>query len=197
MARKTFGRNGQPIIVDGGEAGRIASETGDRFEPVETDTVGEHDSQSVEGNRETEDGIVEGPIGTDPETAAPARTKRKYTKRIKPGDGKSSSTTQNVIDEKSIASVTDLIESLHVMMAVALHVPELAISNGESQRLRDATIELAKAHNFGAVVSPKMLANINFGCAVAGIYGPRVMLVMQKSKREKVTPINASSFTAR
>jgi hypothetical protein len=184
MARKTFGRTGQSIVVDDGEAGQssqfvIVSESSadDRAdEPIRIADDGDIEPASeADGDG---DGARAGKTYTDPATAtAPKRRGRPKGYKNKP----------KIVENIGLitANLEKVLFNLHVMGAGLLHEPDLAIDEDEAKLLANAVAQVATAYDFKAVLSQKAQAAIDMSIALATVYGPRVVKIATRPKQRR------------
>jgi hypothetical protein len=79
-----------------------------------------------------------------------------------------------------LSDLKALIFSAHQMMSAI--VPELELDNEEAKRYADATQNLMKHYDHR--VNPKVMAWLQFSCAVGGIYGPRAVAIYKRMEGE-------------
>jgi hypothetical protein len=92
--------------------------------------------------------------------------------------------------------LTEVIFSMHQMLAGITSVPELELDRGESEKLGSAIKDVGSY--YGAVFDPKKVAIFNLCMVAGGIYGTRLFAVrnriaLQKAAKPpipKATPIN-------
>lgn len=106
----------------------------------------------------------------------------------KPGSGNSGPRTANAPSgrTKSAAKSSDglerLLYSIHAMAAVKI-APELMIDKAESQMLASAIT--AVQDHYGFDVGPEATLWINLVTALGTVYGPRVVTIMSRRKKER------------
>lgn len=194
MARKTFNKIGQSIVVDDGEAVSIGI-IGELVANIDdTDgIVGNDDKQPAivepntdPGNDTTTDSEVGPGANTtgfvDPSTTT-VRTKRKYTRR----NGGSERSTQNTAKTLvfATANLEKVLFNLHGMAAGLLAEPDLQIDKDEAKLLADAVTEVARAYDLSAVLSPKTQAVVDLSIALVTVYGQRAMKIVFKPKQRQ------------
>lgn len=210
MARKTFGRAGQPIEVPSGE-------TGESLRIIETDPIDESISESgrvgggASAGREDRDesfgdfepvddvirtqpiaGTESGGGFTDPTTATGPRRNKDGTLRKPRGSNR---TKEDAPSNTRVISLQleKVLFSLHTMAAATLQEPELCIDEDEAKILADAIEKVANAYNFSAMFSPKTQAGVDLCIALVTVYGHRVMAIARKQRKtvtRNVTPID-------
>lgn len=200
MARKTFGRSGQVIIVPDESVGstvRIieAESSGDVDTPTEDNITGDGESPAFDAvgpviRTEPISDPGSGTSYTDPTTAAGPRLNKDGTPRKRRGEGKVAGEKQdkNVIT----ANLEKVLFSLHTMAAGMLSEPEFNIDEDESKLLAQAVEKVANAYNWTTVLSPKMQAALDMTIVLATVYGPRVVRIAKKHRTRpmrNVTPI--------
>jgi hypothetical protein len=92
--------------------------------------------------------------------------------------------------------LTEVIFSMHQMLAGITSVPELELDRGESEKLGSAIKDVGSY--YGAVFDPKKVAIFNLCMVAGGIYGTRLFAIrnriaLQKAAKPpipKATPIN-------
>jgi hypothetical protein len=205
MARKTFGRGGQSIVITEYEPAN------DGEQPiVESIAVDEHarvdDDADDAGGIEDAAGIDFEPVGEtirtepiagapgeffDPASAGGRRLNKDGTPRRKRGEGKA---RQANVENTRVISVQleKVLFSLHTMAAATLREPELAIDEDEARILAGAVEKVANAYNFSAMFSPKAQAGVDLCIALVTVYGHRVMTMAKRPKHtvRNVTPID-------
>lgn len=207
MARKTFGRSGETIVIDEPENRSVVQLiNGQHFDDnnVAIDGGGTYNGtelafESVGDGTVT--GVAESDTGTDtstesgytdPATATAPRTKRKWTRR----SGITKDGERKKVSQFLTTNLTSLLESLHSMGAALLNEPELNIDKDEAQLLNDALVKMATEYGFGAIISPKTQASIDMCIALGTVYGPRAMSIYRKhGKKQRPVAVmpNASS----
>lgn len=206
MARATFGRSGNKIIV----ADEPANDTigivevepvDDGPESIDSDTGNDFGFEGIAGGdfEPVAEPIRTIPITgaepqpgfTDPTTAAGTGKKpRKPRGPNRPKDGTTSAQNTRVLT----AQLDALLFAAHTMAATMLHEPLLSISEDESKVLAEAIEKMANAYNLSAILSPKTQATIDLCIALGTVYGPRVMMLRSKPRNVRnVTPINQTA----
>ena len=79
--------------------------------------------------------------------------------------------------------LTEVIFSMHQMLAGIVAVPELELDRGESEKLGDA-IKTVGSY-YGAVFDPKKVAIFNLAMVAGGIYGTRIFAVRNRLARSR------------
>ena len=86
------------------------------------------------------------------------------------------------------SNLEKLMLSMHLMAATFLHVPELRIDAQESEILTKATLDIFKAYGVPDL-SEKQLALANAMMAAGTVYGPRIIVIMnRKTSKPKIVP---------
>jgi hypothetical protein len=89
--------------------------------------------------------------------------------------------------------LTEVIFSMHMMLAGIVAVPELELDRGESEKLGDAIKNVGQY--YGAVFDPKKVAVFHLAMVAGGIYGTRIFAIknrLGRQKQEKPKIVNAS-----
>jgi hypothetical protein len=81
--------------------------------------------------------------------------------------------------------LTEVIFSMHQMLAGIVSVPELELDRGESEKLGDA-IKTVGSY-YGAVFDPKKVAIFNLCMVVGGIYGTRLFAIRNRIAAQKLS----------
>jgi len=119
----------------------------------------------------------------EPDTIRIDTAKRKRGRPV--GSGKRSDPTSKATSADSIIDLKVLLLSLHQMGAALCDIEELALDQSEADAYADAIRELAK--HYPTNVNPKILAWLNFGAVVGGIYGSRFYAYRERLKKERKT----------
>lgn len=107
-----------------------------------------------------------------PGTDAP-KQKRKYTKR------------RTTLDPEQVATLAKQLQGIHLMVASAIQVPEIQISEIESVTLAQSLQTVS--NEYGLSLSGKTGATIQLLATAAIIYMPRMKFVNAKFKPKKKT----------
>lgn len=107
-----------------------------------------------------------------PGTDAP-KQKRKYTKR------------RATLDPEQVATLAKQLQGIHMMIASAVQVPELQISEIESVTLAQSLQTVS--NEYGLSLSGKTGATIQLLATAAIIYMPRMKYINEKFKPKKKT----------
>lgn len=83
----------------------------------------------------------------------------------------------------SLIDLSVLLLSLHQMGAALLDIEELALDKTEAEAYADAVKELAR--QYPTNINPKVVAWLNFGAVVGGIYGTRFQAYRMRLKKER------------
>lgn len=86
---------------------------------------------------------------------------------------------------------------MHGIMAAAVRVPELALSDEEGKALAAAVAEVSR--HYPMTIDPKTLAWFNLAGCAATIYGPRIYLArarISEEKRQKKAAPSGDNITA-
>lgn len=108
------------------------------------------------------------------------------------GDGEPSGKEKKSVRLNKM-DISDVLYSMHLMIAAGLKVPELEIDKDEAKKLGDAINEVAK--HYTVEFDPKHVAVFNLCMVVGGIYGPRALAIIhtRKSGPVKVTAMPPAS----
>lgn len=79
------------------------------------------------------------------------------------------------------------LSGIHQILATVTKTPELCIDEKESAMLVEGAVNLAAQYNVAP--SPKTIAFIQFGSAIAAVYGPRVFMLMNRPANEQLAAI--------
>ena len=111
-----------------------------------------------------------GNVGSDGNSAGtPKRRGRK--------PGTTNKATQNKVD---INAVEGLLYNVHGMLSMIVKTPEVAITQEEAAHLAKAIANVNE--HYDTRINAKTMAWINLGMASAAIYGPRVVVLINKRK---------------
>lgn len=80
-------------------------------------------------------------------------------------------------------SVTELLFSIHLMLAALTGIPEFELDKDEARKLGDAGKELGKY--YVPEINPKWVAFANLGAVAGFIYGPRAVAYRTRRNAEK------------
>ena len=207
MARKTFGRAGQIIVVPAsGDSESISiSEAELDGEPVSIDGDGRVEildsADHGDPSESSGDFVAVGePIrtqsirtdSTDADTgySDPVNATGKRPRKPRgPNKPKQASAENTRVVSVQLEKV---LFALHTMAAATLAEPELAIDEDEAKILAEAVEKVANAYNFSAMFSPKTQAGVDLCIALVTVYGHRVMTIARRPRKpmRNVTPIN-------
>jgi hypothetical protein len=218
MARKTFGRAGQIIVVP-------ASGDSESISISEAELDGEPVSIDGDGRVEILDSADQGDpsesIGDFVAVGEPIRTQSIRTDSIVASDRRADTDAdtgpsyndpinatgkrprkprgpnkpkQASAENTRIVSVQleKVLFALHTMAAATLAEPELAIDEDEAKILAEAIEKVANAYNFSAMFSAKTQASVDLCIALVTVYGRRVMTIAKRPHKtvRNVTPID-------
>jgi hypothetical protein len=85
--------------------------------------------------------------------------------------------------QDSLADLEALLLSLHFMGAKILEAPEWELDEAEAKKLADGIKEVAK--HYSVSIDPKKMVLGQLAFAMAGIYGPRLVVTFRKQKTDK------------
>jgi hypothetical protein len=144
-----------------------------RDTPVTFDTSGEIDESPDESGIpiiEPSSIIIE---------AEPADTRKRR------GRPRGSTSTSGKQSTKEVSQdLTSILLSVHFMLAKLTSISELELDEDEAAKLGSAVARVNK--EFGVqIMSPKTAALVNLGMVGMGVYGPRVVAVMNNAKKKK------------
>lgn len=126
----------------------------------------------------------------NPTTATPGEPAAPRRRGRKPG-------SKNRTSQKTSADlglIAGSVVFIHSVIAGALAVPELELSDDEAQKLTKASLDVAAHYN--AVPDEKTMAWLSLGAAVGAIYGTRYMawrVRMQNEAEAKKQPPQAAA----
>lgn len=157
------------------------------IKPDSGNTGGRFVSPEIIGGYESEDPRTERISGVDGGgTGGPKLTKSgRIDGRTLRGKRASESTTQkpNVIGFSQL-DLTEVIFSMHQMLAGIVAVPELELDRGESEKLGSAVKDVGSY--YGAVFDPKKVAIFNLCMVAGGIYGTRIFAIRNRMQAQRV-----------
>lgn len=111
-----------------------------------------------------------------------------YTKKRGRKSGNNSSTTSRSSrksdNSASLDSLTRVLSILHLGIAAATKAPEMALEDSESEALAKATANVMD--QFDIKPDPKIEALIGLMMVAGSIYGPRVYLIKERKKEERL-----------
>jgi hypothetical protein len=120
----------------------------------------------------------------DPDTI-PVKLNKDGSPRKKRGRKSGSNSTGRASKSETADSLNALLYSLHKMGASFLHIPEMELSEEESQGLAKAIARVTDLYEL-PIVSEKAMAWIGLACECGKIYGPRIAAHSINAKKAKV-----------
>jgi len=122
-------------------------------------------------------------FGTGPTEPAKRKRGRPPGSGAKTGDAPRStpiaSATFNKQTPSNLSDLDGLILSAHLMVAKMLSVPEMELTEKESEKLADSVRNVAKYYT--TVFDPKKIAIFELCCAAGSIYGPRAVSIYKRT----------------
>lgn len=146
---KLLGKLNEPVVVETGSMG-----------------IAFADPAIIDGQPSSADG---GDSGT-------AKRKRGRPSGAKSSSGNNrsggASTGKNQAKNSGTIGIEQILFSIHMMMAGAIKVPELSLTQDESKQLANAIAEVNSHYNIA--IDPKVMAWIGLSTTCVSIYAPRI-----------------------
>src|ERR1700733_92075 len=196
MARKTFGRSGQTIVIDDSFVSPFGGEIRDdeRPGPIDSGTNGDIKNTPGDDNRQDSGEIGSNFVETgetvrvsergseyvQPANVVEPKPKRKWARRKPKPDPAAQAASANVLS----VNLEKILFSMHTMGAALLAEPDLEIDKDEAALPAEALKEVALAYDFTQIFNPRVQALIDLGLVVMTVHGPRVVKIYHKHQRK-------------
>lgn len=171
------------------KGGRGATGDGGNVEPVVATAPGPGIGEIIGGDTNGADGDVTEYRPTDRTAGdgdssgdgAGAGTASGAARRGRPPGSKSAFTKRKTVSQ-DLESLEALLFSTHLMLAALVDNADLALKEGEAKKLAES-LERVKAF-YPVNFNPKLMAWFHLTTTAAGIYGPRLLLVLNTPKKK-------------
>lgn len=116
--------------------------------------------------------------------------RRKRARRNSGGNSSGPRKTEKV-SQYSVSAVEGVLLNIHGILAAVTKTPEIALNKTEASALANALVDVQKLYPH-TVFSPKVAAWTNLGLVAVVAYGPRLYMIRERIRMERVNARNAA-----